>query len=96
MNVARSSVVACFFVFALVGIARADETSDLKAKLDALQKQMDVLRTQLEQVQTQVQAQQQQQGWRSTGAPPPSADWVPVFGGRASGRSEGVLSPLST
>lgn len=61
MNVKKSFVISCSLLFAVVGVARADETGDLKAKLDTLQKQMDALRTQLEQVQNQVQATKQAQ-----------------------------------
>ena len=46
-------VIAAAFAIALAGAARADDTSDLKAKLEALQKQMDAVKAQMDQMQRQ-------------------------------------------
>lgn len=54
-------VIACCLALAFANSARADETSDLKAKLDALQKQMDAIKGQLEEVTAQMQKQKQDQ-----------------------------------
>ncbi len=48
-------------MFAVSATARADAESDLKAKVDALQKQLDDLKAQLNQVMTNVQQQKQAQ-----------------------------------
>jgi predicted porin len=45
--------VAAAFALAAVGVARADDTSDLKAKFETLQKQLDAVKAQLEQMQKQ-------------------------------------------
>jgi hypothetical protein len=46
-------VIAAAFAIALAGAARADDASDLKAKLEALQKQMDAVKAQMDQMQRQ-------------------------------------------
>jgi predicted porin len=56
----RSIAVACSLALASMGVAHADEMSDMKAKLDALQKQIQDLKDQMSSVQKkqeQVQAQ---------------------------------------
>src|SRR5215831_5177955 len=55
------AAIAIALALASPSVAQADQVSDLKAQLEALQKQMDALKTQLEQVTTQVQAQKEQQ-----------------------------------
>jgi hypothetical protein len=49
--------VASLFALAAANPARADEASDLKAKFEALQKQMETLKAQLDKVTSQMQAQ---------------------------------------
>ncbi len=46
-------VIAAALAMAFAGAARADDTSDLKAKLEALQKQMDTIKAQMDQMQKQ-------------------------------------------
>ena len=46
-------VIAGAFAIAFAGAARADDASDLKAKLEALQKQMDAVKAQMDQMQKQ-------------------------------------------
>jgi predicted porin len=54
-------VVAIALALAGAGAARADEVSDLKAQMEAMQKQMDALKARLDQVTQQQQQTQQQQ-----------------------------------
>jgi predicted porin len=61
MNVAKPLVVAITLAFAASGTARADEVSDLKAQVEALQKQIEAVKAKLDQVQGQVQGQKQAQ-----------------------------------
>lgn len=61
MNIKRPIAIALALAFAGSGIAHADEVSELKAQMEAMQKQMDALKARLEQVTTQVQQQQQAQ-----------------------------------
>jgi hypothetical protein len=58
-------VVAGALAIAFAGAARADEASDLKAKMEQLQKQMDMMKSQLEQMQKKQEEQAK--------APPPAA-----------------------
>jgi TolA-binding protein len=59
MYMKKPLVIACSLVFAAANVAHADEASDLKAKLEALQKQMDQLKGQLESVTEQMRNQKQ-------------------------------------
>ena len=61
MNIRKSLVIAIGLALAGSGVAQADQVSDLKAQLEAMQKQMDALKAQLDQVTTQVQTQKQAQ-----------------------------------
>ncbi|HYR00891.1 MAG TPA: porin [Casimicrobiaceae bacterium] len=61
MNVRRPLVIAVALALGAVGNARADEVSDLKAQMEAMQKQMDALKGRLEQVTKQVEAQKEAQ-----------------------------------
>ena len=45
------------FAFAAVGTARADDTSDLKAKFEALQKQLDAVKAQVRMLAAEVRAE---------------------------------------
>jgi predicted nucleic acid-binding Zn-ribbon protein len=58
---AKFFVVACVVALALSSAARADMTSDLKAQVDALQRQLEAVKLQLDQVQREQQEQRQQQ-----------------------------------
>jgi Gram-negative porin len=72
VNLKRPLVIACSLALAGASAARADDVSDLKAKLDALQKQMDAVKSQLENVTSQMQKQKQemqQQPQVASGAP---------------------------
>ena len=59
VNIRKSLVIAIGLALAGSGVAQADQVSDLKAQLEAMQKQMDALKAQLDQVTTQVQTQKQ-------------------------------------
>jgi predicted porin len=59
MTATKIMVTACALAFAGSNMAWADDTADLKAKLEALQKQMDALKGQLDKV-TREQAEQKQ------------------------------------
>src|SRR5438309_11454079 len=61
VNIRKSLVIAIGLALAGSGVAQADQVSDLKAQLEAMQKQMDALKAQLDQVTTQVQTQKQAQ-----------------------------------
>ena len=61
MNITKPLVVAIALAFAAPGVARADQVSDIKAQVEALQKQLEDLKAKLEQVTGQVQAQKQVQ-----------------------------------
>ena len=61
MNIRKPLVIAVALALAGPGLAQADQVSDLKAQLEAMQKQMDALKSQLDQVTTQVQTQKQAQ-----------------------------------
>lgn len=50
--------VACCLAFASVGVVRADDNADMKAKLEALQKQIEVLKGQIDKMSGQVQKQE--------------------------------------
>src|SRR5690349_5059512 len=58
-------VVACTLAFSS-GAAWADDNADMKAKLDALQKQIEVLKGQIDRMSGQVQKQEE----RTASAPP--------------------------
>ena len=60
MNIKRPLAVAVALMF-VAGAAHADEVSELKAQMEAMQKQMDALKARLEQVTNQVQQTQQAQ-----------------------------------
>lgn len=60
MNKKKLLVIVCSLAFAAANVARADDTSDLKAKLEALQKQMNQLKGQLEEVTEQMRNQKQE------------------------------------
>jgi predicted porin len=60
MKQGKFFVVACVAALALSGAARADMTSDLKAQVDALQRQLEGVKAQLDQVQREQQEQRQQ------------------------------------
>ena len=57
------------FAFAAVGTARADDTSDLKAKFEALQKQLDAVKAQLDQMQRQKEEKAPAAAAPAAGAP---------------------------
>ena len=61
MNIKKPLALALALALAGPGIAQADQVSDLKAQMEAMQKQMDALKAQLDQVTTQVQTQKQVQ-----------------------------------
>jgi predicted porin len=60
VNIKRPLAVAVALMF-VAGAAHADEVSELKAQMEAMQKQMDALKARLEQVTNQVQQTQQAQ-----------------------------------
>lgn len=68
MNVKKPLVLACSLAFGITGLAHADVSSDLKAQVDALQRQLEVVKTQLDQV-MQAQKQQQEQPKQATTGP---------------------------
>ena len=47
MKIKTPLAIAVAAVFASAGVAHADDASDLKAKMDALQKQVDALKAQI-------------------------------------------------
>jgi len=61
MNIRKPIIIAIALALASSGVARADEVSDLKAQMEAMQKQMDALKARLEQVTTQVEQQKKAQ-----------------------------------
>jgi predicted porin len=61
--------IAVAFAFAGAGIAHADEISDVRAQLEAMQKQVEMLKSRLDQVTSQVQAQKQEQVQQASAAP---------------------------
>src|SRR5260221_11601340 len=64
----KTIAIACSFVLACMGSAHADQTSDLQAQLDALQKQIKELQTQIDSIQ-----KKQEQVSAAPGAAAPSA-----------------------
>jgi predicted porin len=60
MNKKKLLVIVCSLAFAAANVARADDASDLKAKLEALQKQMNELKGQLDEVTEQMRNQKQE------------------------------------
>jgi predicted porin len=60
MKQGKFFIAACVAGLALSGAARADVTSDLKAQVDALQRQLEAVKTQLDQVQKEQKEQRQQ------------------------------------
>jgi predicted porin len=61
VNIKKPLVVVLALALAGPGLAQADQVSDLKAQMEAMQKQMDELKAKLDQVTTQVQTQKQAQ-----------------------------------
>jgi TolA-binding protein len=61
LNITKPLVVVIALAFAIPGVARADQVSDIKAQVEALQKQLEDLKAKLEQVTGQVQSQKQVQ-----------------------------------
>ena len=57
----RSLALAFALALSVPGIGRADQVSDLKAQVDALQRQIDALKATIDQVTTQVQTQKAEQ-----------------------------------
>src|SRR5882762_4537106 len=53
--------IASVFALTAAGMARADDSSDLKAKFDALQKQMEEVKAQLDQVMKKQKEEQEKQ-----------------------------------
>jgi predicted porin len=70
MSIRKASLMACALVCALAGVARADVISDLKANMDALQKQLDAVKAQLDDVYAQLQKEKQQRAATPTAASP--------------------------
>jgi predicted porin len=61
VNFRKPLVIAIALALAGPGVAHADQVSDLKAQMEAMQKQMDELKAKLDQVTSQVQSQKQVQ-----------------------------------
>jgi predicted porin len=68
--------IASVFALTAVGMARADDSSDLKAKFDALQKQMEEVKAQLDQVMKKQKEEQDKQAAAPKAAP---AEAVPFL-----------------
>ena len=75
MNIRKPLVIAIALALAGPGLAQADQVSDLKAQMEAMQRQMDALKAQLDQVTTQVQTQKQAQD-RQEQAGPASGNYM--------------------
>ena len=87
----KSLALAIALAFAAPGIARADMESDLKAQVDALQRQLDAVKAQLEQVTQEIKKQKEEKA-AAAAAPPPAA---PPGGGPYLEHKPGTLTFLT-